>query len=67
MSDRLKMTLTIFGPLFVLFTAMLDARLSAALGATALIVFGIWIVIDVRTVSAASKSSAKSAAASAKR
>lgn len=47
MSERLKATLTIFGPLVVVFTAMLDARLSAVLALTALIGFGIWMVMDV--------------------
>ena len=48
MSDRLKVSLTICGPLLVLLTAMLDARLSAILAVTALLVFGIWLVIDLR-------------------
>jgi predicted signal transduction protein with EAL and GGDEF domain len=48
MSKQLKITLTIFGPLVVLFTAMLDPRFSAVLAATALVVFGIWIAIDLR-------------------
>ena len=48
MSNRLKVTLTVVGPLIVLWTALLDPRVSAALALTALIVFGIWIAIDMR-------------------
>jgi hypothetical protein len=46
MSNRLKVSLTVFGPLLLILSAMLDARLTATLAATAVVFFGIWIVVD---------------------
>lgn len=48
MSERLKSSLTITGPLLVLLTTLLDPRVSATLALTALMVFGIWMLLDAR-------------------